>query len=118
MAERLRRPRPAGRRASAHGQGDRTREARSLPGPAAQGRAAPAAGGGGAMLDPAVRCVVGIDVAKHSRVVCALEAPTGAVRQRALKIEATAAGDAGLGAQLARWGTPPALLVGLEATGC
>jgi transposase len=70
------------------------------------------------MLDPAVRCVVGIDVAKRSHVVAAVDAPTGTVRQKALKIEATAAGYAGLCAQLARWGAPPALLVGLEATGC
>ena len=70
------------------------------------------------MLDPAVRCVVGIDVAKRSHVVAALDAPTGAVRQKALKVEATAAGYAGLCAQLARWGPPPALLIGLEATGC
>jgi hypothetical protein len=48
------------------------------------------------MLDPAVRCVVGIDVAKHSHLVCALDAPTGAVRQKALKVEAPAAGYSGL----------------------
>lgn len=70
------------------------------------------------MLEPAVRCVVGIDVAKRGHVVCALDAPTGAVRQKALKVEASAAGYAGLCAQLARWGPPPALLIGLEATGC
>jgi transposase len=70
------------------------------------------------MLDPAVRCVVGIDVAKHSHVVCALAVPTGAVRQKALKVEATAEGYAGLCAQLAHWGAPAELLVGVEATGC
>jgi transposase len=70
------------------------------------------------MLESAVRCVVGIDVAKRGHVVCALDAPTGAVRQKALKVEATAAGYAGLCAQLARWGPPPALLIGVEATGC
>lgn len=70
------------------------------------------------MVDPAVRCVVGIDVAKRGHVVCALEAPTGAVRQKALKIEATADGYAGLCAHLARWGPPPEVLIGVEATGC
>ena len=70
------------------------------------------------MLDATVRCVVGIDVAKRSHVVCALDARTGALRQKALRIEATAAGYAGLGAQLARWGAPPEVLIGLEATGC
>src|SRR4029434_7037822 len=68
-------------------------------------------GGGGTMLDPAVRCVVGIDVAKRSHVVCALDAPTGALHQKAFKIEATAAGYAELGARLAHWGAPPELLI-------
>jgi transposase len=70
------------------------------------------------MLDAAVRCVVGIDVAKRSHVVCALAVPTGAVRQKAFKIEATAAGYDGLCTQLARWGTPEEVLIGVEATGC
>jgi hypothetical protein len=38
---------------------------------------------GGWMLDPAVRCVVGIDVAKHNHVVCAMGTLTGEVRQKA-----------------------------------
>ena len=118
MAELLRRPlvvvseRP---RSSADGQGDRTREVRSLPG--REPERIPPRREGRRMLDPDVRCVVGIDVAKRGHVVCALDVPTGAVRQKALKIEATAEGYAGLRAQLGRWGTPQQLLVGVEATG-
>ena len=69
------------------------------------------------VLDATVRCVVGIDVAKRSHVACALEAPTGAVRQRPTKIEATAAGYARLCGWLAGWGEPAGVLIGLEATG-
>src|SRR3712207_6820892 len=74
--------------------------------------------GGGRMLGADVRCVVGVDVAKRSHVACALAAPSGAVRQRALKIAATAAGYAQLRAALAGWGEPHEVLVGVEATGC
>lgn len=70
------------------------------------------------MLEPEIRCVVGIDVAKRGHVVCALDVPSGAVREKALKIEATAAGYAGLQAVLARWGAPDELRIGVEATGC
>jgi transposase len=69
------------------------------------------------MLDPEVRCIVGIDVAKRSHVVCALDVPTGAVRQKPLKIEATAEGYRQLRGHLARWAIPAALLIGMEATG-
>ena len=69
------------------------------------------------MLDPKVTSVVGIDVAKASHVVCALEAPSGKIRQRPKSIAATAAGYAKLLQWLARWGGPEAVLVGLEATG-
>jgi hypothetical protein len=44
------------------------------------------------MLDRQVTSVVGIDVAKASHVVCALEAPSGKIRQRPTSIAATAAG--------------------------
>ena len=64
-----------------------------------------------------MHCVVGIDVAKDAQVVCALEAPTGAFKQRALKIPATALGYAQLCRGLQQWGTPEAILLGLEATG-
>jgi transposase len=70
------------------------------------------------MLGAAVRCVVGVDVAKRSHVVCALAAPAGAVRQKALKIAATAEGYAQLRTALAGWGQPHEVLVGVEATGC
>jgi transposase len=69
------------------------------------------------MLDPEVRCVVGVDVAKRSHVVCALDVPAGTVRQKALQIEATAEGYAGLRARLAQWGAPHQVLIGVEATG-
>ena len=69
------------------------------------------------MLAPEIRCVVGIDVAKHFHVVCALEAPSGSLRQRATKIAATAEGYAQLCRWLRTWGEPAALLIGMEATG-
>ncbi len=69
------------------------------------------------MLSAQIQCVVGIDVAKAAHVVCALEAPTGALKQRALKIPATAEGYAQLGRALQQWGTQDSVLLGLEATG-
>jgi Transposase len=69
------------------------------------------------MLAPEIRCVVGIDVAKHFHVVCALDAPSGSLRQRAAKIAATAEGYAPLCRWLRTWGEPAALLIGMEATG-
>ena len=48
------------------------------------------------MLAPAVRGVVGSDVAQSAPVVCALEAPSGAVRLTSTPIPATAAGHAHL----------------------
>lgn len=69
------------------------------------------------MLPAETRCVVGIDVAKQAHVVCALEAPSGAVRQKPSRIEASAEGYALLRSWLQEWGTPDALVVGLEATG-
>jgi transposase len=71
----------------------------------------------GTRLAPEIRCVVGIDVAKQAHMVCALEAPSGAVRHKASRIEASAEGHAQLRAWLASWGTPEAILLGLEATG-
>jgi hypothetical protein len=52
------------------------------------------------MLSAQIQCVVGIDVAKDAHVVCALEAPTGTLKQRGLKIPATAEGYAQLGRAL------------------
>src|SRR5215469_11003510 len=69
------------------------------------------------MVPSQIRCVVGIDVAKASHVVCALEAPSGAVRQRALRIAASAEGYAQLVGWLKAWGDPELVLIGLEATG-
>src|SRR5687767_4944629 len=73
---------------------------------------------GGSMVGADVRCVVGVEVAKHSHMVCALAAPSGAVRQRAFKLAATVEGYAQLRAALARWGEPHEVLVVVEATGC
>ncbi len=70
------------------------------------------------MLEATVRRVVGIDVAKTSHVVCALAAPSGAVLQKGLKIDATAEGYRQLRGHLERWGPPAEVLVGVEATGC
>jgi transposase len=69
------------------------------------------------MLDPAIRCVVGIDVAKRSHVLCALDASSGAIQQKPTKVAATAEGYAQLCARLAGWGEPHELLIGMEATG-
>lgn len=69
------------------------------------------------MLSPQIGCVVGIDVAKQFQVVCALEAPSGIVRHRARRIEATSEGYTQLEQWLQAWGKPEALLIGLEATG-
>jgi transposase len=69
------------------------------------------------MLPPDIRCVVGIDVAKQAHVVCALEAPSGAIRHKPSRIEATAEGYALLRSWLQTWGTQATVLLGLEATG-
>lgn len=69
------------------------------------------------MVPAAIRCVVGIDVAKHAHVVCALEAPDGAVRGKPSRIDATAEGYALLCSWLETWGRAEEVLIGLEATG-
>jgi len=69
------------------------------------------------MLPPETRCVVGIGIAKLAHMACALEAPGGAVRHKPSRIEATAEGDTLPRSWLETWGTPAALLIGLEATG-
>jgi transposase len=72
------------------------------------------------MTPAEIRCVVGIDVAKQAHVVCALEAPSGALRHKPSRIEATQEGYALLLSWLATWrasATPEAALIGLEATG-
>jgi transposase len=70
------------------------------------------------MLDASIRTVVGIDIAKRRHVACALDAPTGAVRQRTKTIEATAEGYRELCRWLASWGASETILIGVEATGC
>ena len=70
-----------------------------------------------AMVPPELQYVVGIDVAKQAHVVCALEAPSGAVLQKPSRLEATAQGYALLGSWLGAWGAPEQTLIGLEATG-
>jgi transposase len=69
------------------------------------------------VIEEGIRCVVGIDVAKRAHVVCAVDAPTGTVRQRPRTIAATGAGYADLRTWLGEWGTPATLLIGIEATG-
>jgi len=69
------------------------------------------------MLPPEIHTVVGIDVAKQAPVVCALEAPSGALRHKPSRIEATAAGYALLRSWWASWGNPEQTVMGLEATG-
>src|SRR5258707_12300499 len=69
------------------------------------------------MVSPKIGCVVGIDVAKSTHVVCALEAPSGALRLKSTAIPATAEGHAQLLDWLSGWGEPASLLIGLESTG-
>lgn len=69
------------------------------------------------MLDPAIRCIVGIDVAKRSHMLCALNAASGTVQQKPTKFAATAEDYAQLCTRLAGWGAPHELLIGMEATG-
>src|SRR5258708_14755728 len=72
------------------------------------------------MAPSALRCVVGIDVAKQAHVVCVLEAPRGALRHTPSRSEATSAGYALLQSWLATWGAgrePETMLIGREATG-
>jgi transposase len=66
------------------------------------------------------RYVVGIDVAKQTHVVCALEAPGGAIWLKPSQIAASAAGYARLHEWLQNWAGPQgpeAMLIGMEATG-
>lgn len=63
------------------------------------------------------RCVVGIDVAKQTHVVCALEAPGGAIRLKPSKIEASVEGYARVQEWLQSWAEPAATVIGMEATG-
>jgi transposase len=69
------------------------------------------------MLSSQIRCVVGIDVAKTSHVVCALQAPIGTQLHRPSRIAASAEGYRQLVNWLHTWGEPAAILIGLEATG-
>lgn len=72
------------------------------------------------MMPAEIRCVVGIEVAKPVQVVCALEAPSGALRHKPSQIEATREGSPLLLSWLATWragAQPEAVLIGLEATG-
>ena len=68
-------------------------------------------------MEAETRCVVGIDVAKQTHVVCALEAPGGAIRLKPSQIAANADGYARLQEWLASWAAAEATLIGLEATG-
>ena len=63
------------------------------------------------------RCVVGIDVAKPTHVIGALEAPGGAIRRKPSQIAASADGYARLQGWLASWAGPEATVRGMEATG-
>ena len=96
---------------SAHTPGHRSREAGALPDDGTSVHEVMM------MLAPEIHCVVGIDVAKHFHVVCALEAPSGSLRKPATKIAATAEGYAQLCTWLRTWGEKDKLLIGMEATG-
>src|SRR5215831_5551373 len=74
-------------------------------------------GGGSEMAAGETRGVVGIDVAKQTQVICALEAPGGAIWLKPSQIEASAGGYARLQGWLASWAGPAATVIGREATG-
>src|SRR5262245_32679952 len=70
-----------------------------------------------AMTPAAIRCVVGIAVAKQAHVVGALEAPNGVLRHKPSQIEAPRQGYALWLAWLATWrasAQPEAVRIGLE----
>ncbi len=69
------------------------------------------------MVTAEIRCVVGIDVAKQTHVVCALEAPSGAMRHKPSQISASTEGYARVQQWLHSWADPGAILIGMEATG-
>jgi hypothetical protein len=81
---------------SAHRQGDRSQEVSALPAGTKRREEE-------AMTPAEISCVVGIDVAKQTHVVCALEAPGGALRHKPSQIEATQEGYALLLSWLASW---------------
>jgi transposase len=111
MAELLQLPAyPAG---SAHGQGNRTREASALP-----ALGSPLSRREEEMLDPQIRSVVGIDIAKLAHVYCVLEVASGRVQGRPRTIPATQSGYQELLVALQGCGAPATVLIGLEATGC
>ena len=69
------------------------------------------------MLPAEIRGVVGIDVAKSAHVICALQAPSGALRLKSPSIPATAQGHAHVLAWRQEGGEPSTLLIGMESTG-
>lgn len=71
------------------------------------------------MLAEAIRCVVGIDVAKAAHVVCVLAAPSGIALCKGTPIAANSVGPAQLCTWLHDWagGDPTQVLIGLESTG-
>ncbi|HWE61169.1 MAG TPA: IS110 family transposase [Chloroflexota bacterium] len=70
------------------------------------------------MVDPQVRYVVGIDIAKLAHVYCLLEVASGRVPGRPRTIPATQQGYQELVGALRECGAPSRVLIGLEATGC
>jgi transposase len=70
------------------------------------------------MLDPQVRYVVGIDIAKLAHVYCVIEVASGTVQGRPQSIPATQSGYQELLAALRGCGVPRGVAIGLEATGC
>jgi hypothetical protein len=106
--------RPCADRASAHGAGNRAREARGLLPATATHSVQPLPEEGSALLPPAIRGVVGSEVAKSAPVVCA---PHGAARLTSTPLPATAAGSAHLLGWLGAWGEPAPRRRGRESTG-
>jgi transposase len=70
------------------------------------------------MLDPQIRSVVGIDIAKQAHVYCVVEVATASVRVLPQTITATAAGYQELVTTLQHLAPAGSVLIGVEATGC
>jgi transposase len=70
------------------------------------------------MLDPQIRYVVGIDIAKQAHVYCVIAVASGTAQGRARTIPATQSGYQELLTALQPCGVPTSVLIGMEATGC
>src|SRR5215469_14914549 len=64
-----------------------------------------------------IHCVVGIDVAKQTHTVCAVQTSNKQLLQKPWTISAGRPGYQDLIHQLGQWAAPDAMLIGVESTG-